>query len=598
MRASRRVVAIAAVLVVAMLLSVPASPATEEAEGVIFLAPVAVFGIGAVIGFAAGWLANDYLSTDGPVYDSDKLAAELRENEASWITTSIEDASIIVGNALGMTTETWRFTNAYWQRQAEVAVADQWSANGSMDAERILELSGLRSNSSTVQYNWALLAEAVPGKFSQVLAGLQDDAYSSMRIGISWNGGSLMTDGDLMIKYGAATIVSGGDDDRVYLDNRSSVYVIGGNARIESSQGSYALTAGENNISSIPSGIYELQAGRMYVGGLAAVIAEDAADINAGLTAVTSSGMAGVMQQGGQYAVWHGSAQVLSYELRYVVQHEDDQSKHADLRLSLSGYQSLLDEMRVTAVRTVNAGQVMWMVFDAAGSSTSLISPSAIMPQLENLQLSTEQQYLVYLSAMKQIGDWYSRSSSAMQLDDLTVSPESLELVCRGAVYDSNGVQVLGPDAIWTPMVYLRDQPVPLGASSWAQTGLVMVWGSNESLSGWEGGGMPVQLIEVTSGYSFQVEEILYRGNETSLVVLQVMSYTQWAQIDLTPVPDPIIPPASLSLMTILGVCALLVAAAFVTGRYKGRGKAETIVVMKDARVQQERRRMDKARRR
>ena len=593
-----RMTAVASVVLVAMLLAVPASPAVEESEAFSLL-DMPGFAIGFGVGFILGWLANDYVKGTGPVYDSEKLAADLREEQAEWITTSIEDASITVGNAMSMASESWRFTNSYWERLSEVAVADQWTANGSMDTERILELSGLRYNSSTVQYNWALLSDAVPDKFSHQLETYQEaNAYGAMRLGLVWDNGSMFTDGTLTIKYGAGTIVSGAMDDRVYIDNRSHMYVFGGNARIESSLGSYVLVAGENNISTIPSGVYELQSDRMYVGGLAYVIAEDAADINAGLTAMSTSATVGAVVQNGAYAVWSGVNRYVSDTLAYGVKHESNAWKAADLGVSLSGYQSFLDEICSTMVRSTNAAQVMWMVFDAAGSSTNLISPAAIMPQLENLNFTAEQQYLVYLSAMKQIGDWYSRSSSSMQLDDLTVCPQSLELVCRGAIYNQIGEQVVGDDAVWTPVVYLRDQAVPVGESTWMQTGLVMVWGTASSLDGWESDGTAMRLVEVSPGYSFDVEEMKYQGNGTDLVVLEVTSYTEWAQIDLTPIPDSITPPESVSIYLIIAIAALLVAAAFVTGRYKGRGKVETIVVMKDARVQQERRRMDKARRR
>jgi len=235
---------------------------------------------------------------------------------------------------------------------SEVAVADQWTANGSMDAERILELSGLRYNSSTVQYNWALLSDAVPDKFSHQLETYQEaNAYGAMRLGLVWDNGSMFTDGTLTIKYGAGTIVSGDMDDRVYIDNRSHMHVFGGNARIESSLGSYVLVAGENNISTIPSGVYELQSDRMYVGGLAAVITADAADINAGLTAVSTSAIVGAVVQNDVYAVWSGVNRYVSDTLAYGVKHESDAWKTADLGVSLSGYQSFLDLAGAALIR-------------------------------------------------------------------------------------------------------------------------------------------------------------------------------------------------------------------------------------------------------
>lgn len=583
-----RVATIFAIVLVAMLLTVPVSPAVEDAEAI---APIIVAGLivsGIAISFIAGWLANDYLTEDdGPVYDQEKLASELREQEAEWITSSIEDASIIVGNAMDMNTESWRFTNSYWERQAEVAVADQWTINSSMNAERILEASGLRSNSTVVQYNWALLSDAVPNKFSQVLASYQEvNTYGSMRLGLIWDENSLVTDGNLSIHFGSATIVSSSNDDCVYLDNRSMVYVLGGSARIESELGSYVLVAGENNISAIPSGVYELQADRMYIGGLASVFAPDAADINAGLIAVTSAGIAGAVKQDSNYAVWSGSNRFNSESLSYGVRHEVNSWKTANLNVSLCGYQNLLNEIEANNIRAINAAQVMWMVFDSAGNSTSMLSPSAIIPALENLNLTVEQQYLIYMSVMQQIGDWYSRNSINMELSDLSVSPQSLELVCRGAIYGPRGQEIVGADSVWTPMIYLRDQPVSVGNSTWTQTGLVMVWGTTSSLDGWESNGTAMRLIEVTPGYSFSIEEMTYQGNSTDLVNLEVSSYTEWAQIDLTPIPDPIIPPESISVTMIIGICALLVAMAFLSGHRKGKsGKVETMVILKDERM-------------
>lgn len=435
------------------------------------------------------------------------LASNDAESAAENVTDVLQalTASGIINSDLGT------FSQSYFNRMAEVAASEVWSAGSTMDADTIL-------SDSTAADNMAVLAQDVANAVSSPFGYAHDSKQLSF--GFTWAsttiGAKVMTEDSkgARLYYGLGCTVTSSSADRVYLyagdtENYSALYVSGG-ATITGTDGkTYALAEGYNSLSAlgINSGYYQLAAGHTYIGTMADSGASDAATLLPAVVLSGSTALAYVtMPADGQYSVVYNGAAATATNLTYNIK-DSDSTAAVQIAAGLSILSSIHATCRAIESKAITSAQAAWKVYDTAGKSSSLVSPSALIPNLKDLDFTSDQVYLIYMSALDQMSAYYETASGNFSAEDVIISQDSLQLICHGTIYsDSTKTAARATDVYFTPMCYLRDQAVVIGDTAFMQPGLAMLW--NKTTAGFQASG----LVVLESGNYLSIDSLEYKG--------------------------------------------------------------------------------------
>ena len=210
----------------------------------------------------------------------------------------------------------------------------------------------------------------------------------------------------------------------------------------------------------------------------------------------------------------------INYKISY-----NNTSTSIDLTTGLEFMTSLLNASNALFADVINTATATWYVFDNAGESSIFVSPSMLLPNLANMDFTADQIYLIYMSALQQMAEYYDDASGNFDASDVVISEASLDLICRGTIYsDSSKTTVIAEDVYFTPMCYLRDQAVNVGNTYWSQPGLAMAYEYDEDTGTYVGTGFYV--LEV--GNYFTITSMTFDGVTYSAsgdnITLKVMS--------------------------------------------------------------------------
>jgi len=179
-------------------------------------------------------------------------------------------------------------------------------------------------------------------------------------------------------------------------------------------------------------------------------------------------------------------------------------------------------EMQTTAN---NFAQSYYNYLVANGPDAPRIMPSIIFPDPSQLEgMSWQQIYAMLLAYLTQMDPWFE-DNSVMGLDNVNISAESLDLLCRGAIYNASGGIVYNDTTVWTPYISLEDMTLTAGQNNtMTQPGFVIVWGHANALDNFS---QPTACVyvPVTIGWNLSIEEMTLKGaqvTETTLSVTQI----------------------------------------------------------------------------
>ena len=540
--------------------------------------------------FCVSMLAYEIYKAAQPVTngaDQESINEAARLEEATKIVALISNALKEASAFSGQDAEMMGFTGSYFERMGEIAAAELWSQNGTMNSDSILLDSTICENYATILLNYMSIlnddCDDYKDRLSEWANGFEG-AYADMTLSYSWTGGSITaTSGEVYNVYGIGTTVTGTSDDVVYLydggtEKNGFVYVHGGDATITASNGTtYTLTEGRNDLSSkgIPNGMYTLQAGRSYIGSLSTSFSSNAADLHAATVMIAGNG-------GIAYAIENSTGTTDVYcngtynnvsELNYNINY-DDTCSTVDLMDGMDAMRNLLTASNSIYSKTLNAASAAWSVFNTAGESSVFVSPSALIPNLKNMNFTSDQIYLIYMSALQQMSENDWTASANFTASDVTISEDSLDLTCYGTIYNASGTAIKS-NVIFTPMCYLRDQAIRVGSIAWNQPGLAMLWTVGD-----EGTLTANGLVPLETGYTFTITKIIYMDETYTTagdgLVLSVMSLTNLDGYDHTILPPTPVP--HVTDYTIVAQILVMIIGAFIA--YMGYNVKNPIVMI------------------
>lgn len=465
---------------------------------------------GTVIGLISGYLFTEYWNNT-----HNTIVVNDAEHGTEYI-------SGMLGELLGPsvnTAELMAFTNSYFERMGELAACEQWTANGTMNADNILLTSTV-----VKEYSTLLLSEY--NAMDSIFEYTNDMTISYVV------GSQSYTTTNSHIYAGIGTTVSTGSADRVYLygyedgdETSGHLYVYGGSAVIKSTNGStYQLSEGDNDLHAldVPNGYYELQTGRTYIGSMMSSLSSDKATLCPAAVLDGASSLLYITNTASGVYMLNGNKVVSS--VQYAIT-DSDSTSTVDITNMFTIIGNILNASNLLMSNTVNAASAAWSVFNTAGSASSMVSPSSLIPNLENMDFTDDQIYLIYMSALQQMSDYFDTATGNFDASDILVSENSLDLICQGTIYTNSYKTTEIINGYFTPMCYLRDQRVEVGTNAWMQTGLAMVWNKNSDGTYYSAG-----LVVLESGNYMDITSMVYRDTTYSTtgngVTLHITSLT------------------------------------------------------------------------
>lgn len=470
--------------------------------------------------------------------DPAEIAKYLREHESELVYTVLNTDKELLTNSINGYSDIWKLSNSYWMRQAEVAAAERWASSVDYYAPFILERSGLIANLIQLFDN----VEAGPDTAFAFLddrlqAWSADSQYRQMKIYFSYGDVTKTDSLSMGIKFRNAVTVSSDYNGTVYLDKRE-LYVFGGNATIYAEDGTqYQLASGYNDLTQIAGfepGIYALQKDRSYAGSIVPCIDARAAQVYA--SAVLQIGSDVKLAKYSNSLINIDNTNYDSLEI-YVDTGDGKTSEKINLTSILEMNSALVDATYTTLSKSHAAAQAAWMVFDKAKESNILISPSALIPNLQNIDVSAEEMYTLTVLYLEQIYDYWQRTNGNLKDTGFNLSADSLDLYVRGNVYDENGNMIYS-SVVFTPYIWLNSMVLTEGRNTFNQPGVIGVWGESGDLTSWKGtSGYTPTMISIKSGYSVEIAQIMYDDAIRTSVTLDVMEIEPWYDPVVTPGP-------------------------------------------------------------
>ncbi len=442
------------------------------------------------------------------------------------------------GNGLLVTVqETIGFSSSYFMRMSEVACAETWTSGGTIDYDNILV------NSQTYDFQTKEVMN-----YANIFSSGFDYSMNSSSLGHSFQWGSTtsaISGTEDIVTLGMGTIISSSSADSVYIysgstDGYSYIYVYGGSAVITDSEGqTYTLNEGYNDLEDVPSGVYDLQTGRTYVGSFVGSNSSDKATVNPGAVLKTTNGLTYVVETSDSNStVKHGSNTYTVTTPIYLNITDSDSTAQVSISRAFEIIRGIYGATENLVDDCLTDASATWQIFNTAGEASVFVSPSALIPNLANMDFTDAQAYLIYMSALQQMSEKLKAAGEKFDASDVVISEDSLDLLCYGTIYsDSTMSTALKTDVYFTPMCYERDQAILIGNTPFLQPGLAMIWVSDGN-----GGYMSGGLITLTSGMILSISSMLYRGtyydNVGDGVTLKVMSLTEIKGYDVNKYHD------------------------------------------------------------
>ena len=504
----------------------------------------AVFEWGA---FAAGF-AVGAVSGGAAVYMIDQLLSENRNNlEAAWREASAEKIQTIVAitdadavTALKNYAQIWGYTSEHFQRQSELAAAMTWGPDKGYDPESIMLYSGTYENSSMMLGNAVAQINKVWSSLSASLDSHNEDDTYAGKMTFSWTYGG-QSFGSTEHWDGTSVYVASVPEGMVlkaYIASGGTLY------RDGVAVGSFD----EGKVVAMDSGIWSSD--RMLP-----VIDADAADIHAGMIVRAGSDCKTLWYDGN--VIVDG---VRYNDLSVTIGPKGSESRSAEITDELSSREMLLNAVKSTIVKASSSASAVWSIYNDAGHASSYLTTLTVPNVYENVSLTTEQRNIMTVLSLQQLSSYWQSSGELKKT--YSVTGGSNLLFIRGDIRDASGT-LIAEDAIFTPYYMTDDDTVSVGSNVQTQSSICAVWttGYTGNLSAWSGdAGSKASLIETSTGFTFDIAEILYDGRDVSSVELRIsgMDYIDGKEIGVDPTPHRDVSSAIDTVLFVIGLIMLL----------------------------------------
>jgi hypothetical protein len=440
-------------------------------------------------------------------------------------------------------TETWKLTNSYLNRAAEIGAGSLWYEGSQFDADSILEYAGVYDSIGNGNRNiQEILDEAVRVSADLKSVWNSTNYGSSLEIELKWDSAGTGNSTTRLTLDFMTLATATADRNVIYLtksdttaapDTAKTIWAYttsGSITPIAPGSAPMALSLGANDVSSLQSGFYVLSPG-VYGGPFVSGTNTNAAIVKGavGIIKDTDYGYITALSDTGVTVHWSGNT-YSSSNLNFSITGSStaQTSLNAPLQLVLA-YSAFMDQISSLLYEAASSAQVMWTISANAQKSNILLSPFSIIPALSNVGVSPEQSYALYVLALDQLGQYNANYGETLRDGMTKISAQSLDLYCHGSIYSGDGT-LIAEDLIFTPYVYVKDWTIYSGTNNTlTQDGMVMIWDTGTTAVGWEGPSSSTSYSSVImeKGQYFHIDEIHYKGELAPSLKMEVVSIEQ-----------------------------------------------------------------------
>ncbi len=525
----------------------------------------------------------DFFTRDSGSYDpgagaDNAMKAYARNVDSIRSSEQIYNVYSVASNLVDNDRLTWKLTDAYLNRAAEIGAGSMWYEGASFNPDDILAFAGIYASVGDGNYN----TQAVLDRAASAVIDLKGDwngtEYGgSMSISFIWDeGGTGDCSSALYLDFFSLAEVSAGKN-LVYLTAPTGVDVDATSHTIWAytttgtitpvTPGSPArpLVLGPNLVDDMESGWYILSPG-IYGGPFMPSVSERAAPISGavGLICDESYGYIRTLSDTTMQVVWGGmQEQTSTFDFRISGGADNIVAQNA-LAGIVRSYSAYMEQLSSLLHEAAESAQVMWTISATARTSNPLLSPASIIPHLKNVDVGPEQSYAMYVAALDQIGQYNTTYGGLLKSTAAKISAQSLDLYCHGSIHASDGT-ILADNVIFTPYIYIQDWTIYSGkASTLRQDGLAMVWATADSAAGWVPSPATdsYQALILQKGTYFVADQIIYRGAEVPSLHLDVEEISQmeiFKKVEWTrPEPPKVLSAEQLVMMIVIELGAII----------------------------------------
>ena len=480
-------------------------------------------------------LSNEPVIT--PAGDSEEVKAGLAKLEASNTVYTLDLLALMASSLIDNDAQTWALTQSYLDRTAEISAGSLWSQDAIFDADTILTFGDVYTIIAMADGN---TQNALDNSFDR--GGNRFDTWNAdenlgeIKGQFAWNGARTEYVGSNLAIDFSVIVKADAFNNLVYLnawDSASSIIAMQPSTITSvGEERSYALSKGYNSLNGlgITSGWYKLSngtfAGQFYPstnldktahcsGGMVFLAGD-----NTGYMTVGTDGLE-ITYNDNKYV---SRSFVYNYaaggDVKSTSDYQEDGADDPIYKL-VKSYSEYYKGLTARLTTSAQAALVMWNISSVARESNILLSPSSVIPQLQNMDVDANQAYALYVAALDQIAAYNATHGRILADQSMFISEQSMKLYCEGTIYDSSG-NIVAQNAIFTPYVYTKDFTVTKGNNSFGQqTGIIMVW-ANGALDAWDGKSESQQLIMMSDTSYFNVLKMTYDSREVDSMELLV----------------------------------------------------------------------------
>lgn len=218
-----------------------------------------------------------------------------------------------------------------------------------------------------------------------------------------------------------------------------------------------------------------------------------------------------------------------------------DGTSLVEIRPHLLEIKNVYAKIKTLATTVHNYAQTYFNYLVTNGDDGIPYVMPSIMPidpeQMKDMTMT--ELYAIYIAYMTALMQGFQNGYTVTP-GNVTVSIDSLKLICRGAIYNSTGAVVGDNTTLFTPFPTIADMEISIGTNTMSQAGFLIKWGNSAAISDNISDPSNSSFTPETMTYynygvnwTFDIEEIFFEGVPVTSVTLNVTDLeTVYADLD------------------------------------------------------------------
>ena len=506
------------------------------------------FGAGLILGLIVGFsLGYAYAKMSDPVGNQEDIYKQLRQIYGEQYMLNADTIKDMASSILPADTSLWSFTANYWERAAELVVAESWSMGDDYDPNTTLEQSLMRDNVQNYIYDWQSAMDKAYNNILDQRQYFEGDCYGDMDYVLKWSGKQLTSpktnmdsffgidfcQGVIGAKKGQYIYLDASNEDEggSYADTSGTLYNFGkdkltltkmttgmgpGGNTITVSAGSALLLQNEE------SGLYRIDSDNAtFMGPItraSSTDSENVVDILGTLVLRSGNEMYYATASNNNVKITGTSgSSITSTNLDIVTTYTGTDKTSSTSQICngskynlVRDWNNLIQQIDYVIDEAAKSGQVIWGIFDEAQAASSFISPSSLTLTVNNLNMSAGAKQAITVQGMMRIAEYWNEYGTELTEAQFITNLESEDLIVHGDIYYKG--QMWMENAIFTPYLTVSsEQTLTVGKSTdWVGAGFAMVWAQTSSFSSWDGNTDLTnhKLLNLDSDYTITVHKL------------------------------------------------------------------------------------------